>query len=262
MSIALPKSSTKSLPSPAAERRTRARNTLAQSEIKSLSEERKVKFLPTKGQEYGYSSRSKDLQDRVAYTVQAANDDALEKLFSCTTLKADGSNYDDWTAEVKPLLGAAKCLEFNANGPLAANGDKPSTLKTSPEATVYKAIGIIHKYVDSSIRQRLHSVSTQSATKLWDYLAKEYAGKNLNRRTAAIKTITGASVSLANLDRDANTFMVNAAKLTTANGGDSLSIQDLAITLLLNSLPEALNHVRMPMEASIGSSTPMSLAES
>jgi hypothetical protein len=71
-------------------------------------------------QHYGYSSRPKDIQDRVAYAVQAT-DESLEKLFSCSTLKADGSNYDEWVAEVKPLLGAAKCLEFNTTGPTAAN---------------------------------------------------------------------------------------------------------------------------------------------
>jgi hypothetical protein len=211
-------------------------------------------------QHYGYSSRPNDIQDRVAYAVQAT-DKSLEKLFSCSTLKADGSNYDEWVAEVKPLLGAAKCLEFNSTGPTAANGDRPSCLKTSPDAVVYKAIGIIHKYVDSTIRQRLHAISTQCATKLWDYLSKEFAGKNLNRRTAAIKIITSASVSLANLDRDVNNFIVIAQKLTTATGSDSLSIQNLAITLLLNALPEALNHVRMPLETSIGSETPFSLAD-
>jgi hypothetical protein len=153
-------------------------------------------------------------------------------------VKLDNENFSLWHFLITPML---------LDEGLATESIDPKNpgLKIIDSAGALRALT---NNVDIKIAQTL--IGKTKASEVWALLLSKFQGKSLSRLLRLLTTLATFRCDPHQMDAEITRFTGFVRDLRSANGGENITIETLAVALLLNALPESFESLRTVLENS------------
>jgi hypothetical protein len=155
---------------------------------------------------------------------------ATEKKTLNIECKLNKENYQLWEFQMVALLEDEKLLEAVSNDDLG--GQSPYQVKNNARAK----------------RAILTKTNIKSAPEMWQYLYNSFSGINMARKYAGIKKLATLTYGIGSMEENLLALERTLTSTITAAEGETIKIEDLAVAMFLNCLPERFASVRSVLE--------------
>ncbi len=165
-----------------------------------------------------------------------------------TPLNQNGNGFKLWEFHLLNILAAEslmKELTANEKDTLIKAGKSPVEIPDSA-----KAKRIITMNCSNDLVVMLLNLST--AQDIWDFLYNKFSGKKQNRKNAGIKHIATYKFTRSSMSDNLTAIQNILSATQIAAGSETIGLEDLAVTMFLNSLPDKYSAVRTVLENQTG----------
>ena len=139
------------------------------------------------------------------------------------------------------LLTEQNCVDFDA---IAGDKEHPLRLKETANARFMICITVNCSPVIVSTLVCLGN----NAAVIWDHLYQKYSGVNLVRKYQGIRKLATFKYMTGTPENNVNRIDNILLETRTASGGDNISLNELAKTMFLDSLPSRFAAIRTMIE--------------
>ena len=161
----------------------------------------------------------------------------------------DEEQFALWSSEIIDILQSEYETSNGIHGGLVENATSP--VESMVLMATARTSLILKKNMTTDLKSKL--INMKSPQEIWDYVVKEFSGKNPLRMNRGIFTLTSFRPAAdKTMDSNINDLDLVLFNLRTAAGSDTITYEDLAKIILLYTLPKRFEHIRHEVESKPG----------
>ena len=173
-------------------------------------------------------------------TTEAEKSSNLLKLAT----KLNESNYSLWFFQMEILLQQEKLLELEEECTVWAIENQLPAIVESPKARMCIVINCNETIMTSLMLMK-------SAKEMWEHLFKTYSGENYSRKLEGIRGLASLRFTGGSVTDFMDKIFLKLNATIIAAGKDEISLTELTLALMLNSLPNRFATVRAQLEQDV-----------